>query len=275
MGFEALPPDLAVRLAAERAGALWDAPLVDVELEATVTTPAGRPRVSDWLSHGTCQSILAVCRGEAPGIIAEPGALLADDGRRARVNRISPIRLRPRRLPVGALAALPPAFINPAVIHRTAALTAPAGDSFAYRERVVVPNLAVAAGIALGLGAIRAGARARPATRRAGASVLEALFAPLGRGPEDDRLAGWTWAMRVVATTTSGRTVEVDVAGDGHPGYLSTARIFGEAGLALADGAGTPNVAGCLTPAAALGAGSAPRFARAGVQFVVQTSSSC
>ena len=214
-----------------------------------------------------------MCRGEAPGIIAEPGALLADDGRRALVNRISPIRLRPCRRTVGALAPLPPAFINPAIIHRTAALTAPAGDSFAYRERVVVPNLAVAGGIALALGAIRAGARARPAARRAGASVLEALFAPLGRGPADDRLAGWTWAMRVVATTTSGRTVEVDVAGDGHPGYLSTASIFGEAGLALAEGVGTPDAAGCLTPAAALGAGSAPRFARAGVHFAVRTDS--
>ena len=108
-GFEALAPDLAVLLAAENARDLWNEALVDVQLQTTVTGPTGRPRLSDWLSHGTRQSMLAVCRGDDPGIIAEAGALLSDDRERVRVNTASPIRVSPRRrMGGGAVVALPP-----------------------------------------------------------------------------------------------------------------------------------------------------------------------
>jgi short subunit dehydrogenase-like uncharacterized protein len=104
-GFESLPPDLAVLLAAERARAWWGEGIVAAELEASVTPPPGPLRVSDWLSNGTRQSMLAVCRGEDPGIIAEAGALVTDDRARAEVNAASPIRLTPRRRPAGGAIA--------------------------------------------------------------------------------------------------------------------------------------------------------------------------
>src|SRR5664279_6639908 len=46
---------------------------------------------------------------------------------------------------------------------------------------------------------------------------------------------------------------------DGHPGYLATARMLGEAGMLLAEDGATPKLAGCLTPAAALGTASVGR----------------
>ena len=56
---------------------------------------------------------------------------------------------------------------------------------------------------------------------------------------------------------------------DGHPGYLATARLLGEAGMLLAEEAATPARAGCLTPAAALGTGCVERFAHARLRFSV------
>ena len=63
--------------------------------------------------------------------------------------------------------------------------------------------------------------------------------------------------------------MRVDVDADGHPGYLATARMLGEAGLLLAEPGATPERAGCLTPATALGTGSVERFERARVRFSV------
>jgi short subunit dehydrogenase-like uncharacterized protein len=277
-GFEALPPDLAVLLAVEQARARWDERLVAVELEASVAAPPGRPRVSDWLSNGTRQSMLAVCRGDDPRIIAEAGALVTDDRARGEINAVSPIRLAPRRRPGGGvIGPLPPAFINPAVIHRTAALLAAeareageAGEArgaFRYREGVVLRHLIAAGALALPLAAIRSASRARPAMRSAGAHVLESLFRVLGPGPSDDRLNGWTWAMSVSARTPTGHLVRVGVTGEGHPGSGTTARMFGESGLLLSEPGATPSRAGCLTPATALGCASAARFSRAGLRF--------
>jgi short subunit dehydrogenase-like uncharacterized protein len=90
-----------------------------------------------------------------------------------------------------------------------------------------------------------------------------------GFGPAADRLDGWHWSMRVDARTTGGHEVRVDVEADGHPGYLATARMLGEAGLLLAEQGATPDRSGFLTPAAALGTASAPRFERARVRFTV------
>jgi short subunit dehydrogenase-like uncharacterized protein len=61
--------------------------------------------------------------------------------------------------------------------------------------------------------------------------------------------------------------VEVAVDGAGHPGYLTTAKILGEAGLAIATAGETPEKFGCVTPAAALGTRSIPRFAEADLEI--------
>ena len=46
--------------------------------------------------------------------------------------------------------------------------------------------------------------------------------------------------MSVEGRTGGGHTVRVDVDADGHPGYLATARMLGEAGLLLAEPGATP-----------------------------------
>lgn len=77
--------------------------------------------------------------------------------------------------------------------------------------------------------------------------------------------------MAVDARTTGGKDVRVAVEADGHPGYLATARMLGEAGLLLAEPGLTPERAGSLTPATAIGTKSIDRFERAQVRFSVES----
>ncbi|MGH3316107.1 MAG: hypothetical protein ACRDO0_08170, partial [Nocardioidaceae bacterium] len=90
-----------------------------------------------------------------------------------------------------------------------------------------------------------------------------------GFGPAPDRLEPWRWRFDVDARTTGGRAVGIAVEAEGHPGYLATARMLGEAGLMLAESGTTPDRAGCLTPATALGTQHVDRFAHARLRFAV------
>ena len=99
--------------------------------------------------------------------------------------------------------------------------------------------------------------------------TLSKILPGSGFGPSADRLEAWNWRMSIEGRTAGGHAVHVDVDADGHPGYLATARMLGEAGLLLAEPGATPERVGCLTPATALGPGSAPRFERARVRFSV------
>ncbi|HEX8959664.1 MAG TPA: hypothetical protein VF770_07570, partial [Solirubrobacterales bacterium] len=125
------------------------------------------------------------------------------------------------------------------------------------------------------LGATQAGfralTRARPAVRRRAADILRKVLPSSGFGPSGSRLDDWSWQVAVDARTAGGHHVRVDVDADGHPGYLATARMLGEVGLLLAEDGATPERAGCLTPATALGTAHLDRFERAGVRFTVSS----
>jgi short subunit dehydrogenase-like uncharacterized protein len=284
-GFEALPPDLAVMLAAQTARERWDEGLADVELEVSITPPAGLPRPSDGMSGGTFQSLSAVAGSEDAKVTIDPAALITDAILAGAVRRASPIELMPRRAADGAVLApmTPAAFINPAVIQRTAALLAAAegrpAEPFRYREGVRLGGSAVTLplrwGVAGALSATQAGVRslagARPAIRRRFADVLGRIGPASGYGPAADRLEGWRWTMTVRARTSGGNELGVRADAEGHPGYLATARIVGEAGILLAQDGATPAGAGCLTPATALGTACLDRFDRARLRFSVDT----
>ena len=276
-GFEALPADLAVLLAAETARERFGEGLAEADLEVTVAGPPGMPRPSDFISGGTLQSLAAATGDEGASAVTDPAALITDPARAEEVRRRSPIDVAPRRGANGAVIApmAPAAFINPAVIHRTAALTG--AEPFRYREgmplegpAVTLPLRFAGAGVLSATQAgIAAAARARPSVRRRVGAVLTKVLPGSGFGPSGERLENWSWHMTVAARTTGGRDVRVDVDADGHPGYLATARMLGEAGLMLAEPGVTPDRAGCLTPATALGTESLDRFERARLRFSV------
>jgi short subunit dehydrogenase-like uncharacterized protein len=280
-GFEALPPDLCVLLAAEAARERWDEGLSEADLEATWTTPGGPPHLSD-LSGGTLQSLAAMVADPSADRARDPGALIPDEGVAGQVRAVSPISPSPRRrgdTVIGPM--LPSAYINPAVIHRTAALlAADRGEDprpFRYREGFAFPGsgttlplrYAAAGAIAAPQIAFAQATRARPELRRRIATGLGRILPSSGFGPAPDRLEGWRWRMFVSARTTGGHEVRSGVDAEGQPGYLATARLLGEAGLLMAEDGATPDRAGCLTPATAVGTANVDRFERARLRFSV------
>jgi short subunit dehydrogenase-like uncharacterized protein len=90
-----------------------------------------------------------------------------------------------------------------------------------------------------------------------------ARFGP-GSGFGPGSVRAWRWPS---ANAHDGGALQGLLDADGHPGYLATARLLGEAGMLLSEPDATPAGGGCLTPAAALGTGQLERFARAGLRF--------
>ena len=282
-GFEALPPDLMVLAAAESARGRWDEPLLSADLEVWTKAPQTLPRPSDLISGGTLQTMAVVTGAEGAPSVADPAALVQDPKVAEQVRARSPIDVSPRRGMHGAVIApmSPAAFINPAVIHRTAELAAAAegrsAQPFRYREGIAIPGPAVtlplrfaAAGAMSGVQAgMRIASRARPAIRRRAGAAMSAVLPGSGFGPSGDELRQWRWGMEVGARTTGGHDVNVKLNAEGHPGYLTTARMIGETGILLGEPGSTPDRAGSLTPAIALGGDSLPRFERAGMWFEV------
>ena len=281
-GFEALPPDLLVALAAEAAEERWDEALAEVDLELRTIQVPMPPRPSDYVSGGTFQSMAAVTGDPDSRLAADPGCLVDDKKFADEVRRISPITVAPRRGTNGSVVGpmSPAAFINPAVIHRTAALRARGGaktQPFVYREGMAIggspltlPFRFAGAGMLSGTQAsMRAAMKAKPSFRDSASKFLTKALPSSGAGPKDGRLEPWRWRMDVTGRTAGGNEVRTSVDADAHPGYLATARMLGEAGLLLAEEGATPEGAGCLTPATALGTESAPRFERARVRFTV------
>jgi short subunit dehydrogenase-like uncharacterized protein len=280
-GFEALPPDLLVLMAAEGARERWGEELDTVDLEVTFTPPPGLPRPSDGMSGGTFQSVANLAASEDSASITDPSILITDVGVAAAVRRLSPIGLAPRTGSTGAVIApmAPAPFINPAVIHRTAALTAArdgrAPHPFRYREGLALGGAAatlplrwaVAGALSASQIGLRGLARARPQIRIPVAGALVRFGPSSGFGPAADRIENWHWAMTAIARTASGNELRTRVRAEGHPGYLATARMLGEAGILLSEPGMTPDAAGCLTPGAALGTAHVGRFEMARAEF--------
>jgi short subunit dehydrogenase-like uncharacterized protein len=284
-GFEALPPDLAVLLAAETARERWGEDLAEADVDIVTDQPAGRIGPQDLISGGTLQSMAEALDGEDASQVADPAALIPDPELAAAVRRRSPIALAPRVNARGdAIAPMTPvAFINPAVIHRSVALlAAERGDGaepLRYREGIGIPGGSAslplryaAAGALAGMQAgFRGLTRSGSAVRQRAATVMRRVLPSSGFGPSGEKLEQWSWHLTADARTAGGRYVRVDLDADGHPGYLTTAKILGEVGLLLGEDGATPARAGCLTPATALGTQSLARFERAGARFSVSS----
>ena len=280
-GYEALPFDLAVALAAEQAASRGTR-LMAADVIGSFQLPPGLPRPSDGLSGGTYASAVAAVRGGELATMVDPGSLLDDPDEAEQVRSSSPLGLLPRLAGTSVVVPMVPSpFTNPPVVHRTAAALRRAGGgpapTFRYREGLALADglltLPVQLALAAPIGAATAAstwlARLAPQPLRdAAATAMERLGPEPGTGPREDRLEGWRWRLDVVAECEDGSTERVTVDADGHPGYLATSRMLAEAALLLADSeADLPDRAGHLTPALALGTAELDRFTRAGVRI--------
>lgn len=278
-GFEALPTDLSVLLATEAARATGTGAVVAVEAVVAVTPPAIRLRPSDAVSGGTLQSLAAALADRDAASLADPAALVG--GPRAQsVRSRSPLRFGPRVRDGRVLGpAVPAAFIDPPVVHRTAALLGE--EPFAFRESFDLgprrspggsARLLVAALLSGGQALLASLARLPGPVRRLLTAGLGRVLPGSGSGPRGEVLEDWHWSVRVEAVTAQDARAQTVLSASGHPGYAATARMLGEVGLLLAQGGAASGRAGCLTPALALGLHGAERLAAAHVQVATDVS---
>lgn len=160
------------------------------------------------------------------------------------------------------------ASVNTRIVQRSHALLGrPWGDDFVYDEAMAMgggPLGAVkAAALTGGLGGFMGLAAIGPVR-----SLLKNYIVPKpGTGPSPEAQEAGFFDVRFHGTTESGDSIETKVTGDADPGYGSTAKMLGEAALALVEGVGP---GGFLTPATAFGDDLIARLSEhAGLSFAV------
>ncbi|MBE9060463.1 trans-acting enoyl reductase family protein [cf. Phormidesmis sp. LEGE 11477] len=147
------------------------------------------------------------------------------------------------------------AAINTRIVLRSNALLGYSyGKRFQYEEAVLTGSSVKGWLAAKGLSAALTGltvATAFSATRR----LLENTIIPKqGEGPSQASQEQGFYDLRFWGVTASGKTIEVKVLGDRDPGYGSTAKILGQAGLCMAqDFAKSDKPGGFWTPASMFG----------------------
>jgi short subunit dehydrogenase-like uncharacterized protein len=245
-GFDSVPHDLGV--------AFTVAELPD-DVPVTVR---GYVEADARFSGGTARS--------AVGAIAArdmPSAHV--DGDRVREVRSLPLRVHRIASDVGIPGfGVPLPTIDPSIVLRSAATLDGYGSRFRYGHFARVRKVPTLVGGTLGVGAFAALA-SLPPTR----ALLERLLPESGEGPSAERRARSTFAVTFVGEG-GGHQVVTRVSG-GDPGYDETAKMLGEAALALAQDGPTGYV-GAVTPAQGLGDGYRRRLESQGLRFEVLSS---
>ena len=249
-GFDSVPSDLAVLLAAQQARADGAGELTDT----TMTLVSARGGVSG----GTIDSVRGLVdevRSDAARrrVVLDPYSLSPD--------RAAEPDLGSERDPVGVgredgrwTAPFVMGTFNTRIVRRSNALTGWSyGRSFRYREVMGVGSSPVApllaGAVVAGIGGLVAGLALPPAR-----FVLDRVLPRPGEGPSQSQRDSGHFRVQTLATTTSGARYRATVAAKGDPGYAATAVMLGQAALALAlDGDRLPPAAGVLTPATGIG----------------------
>lgn len=242
-GFDSVPSDLGVLLAAEAARRDDAGRLVDVTLHVR--------RAKGGFSGGTIDSMrqqMVAMREDSSTrrIVADPDALAAQ--RTAYGKGPGPIgKDRETGRWHGPFVM---SSYNTRIVRRSWSLTE--GDAPLIYDEVVDTGrgwqgAATAVGIGVGTGAFVAGMSTKP-TR----AVIDRLLPAPGEGPSEAKRAAGMFEVAIEATTSARARYCATISAPYDPGYDGTAIMLGESALALAAGEGS-SATGVLTPATALG----------------------
>lgn len=276
-GWEAMPADLAALVACKRAvgGGSGDDGPGAAEPIASVTVsirfkrmPEGGVPFNQSVSAGTLASIVEMLDDPEAALVGRPDALLP-------AGAVKPGGPRPAamRFGVGPVdgrvlgPVVPVAFLNPPIIHRTAALLA-AERGASYRPAAYTEGVDM--GESDGSGALRRQFKAQLkgglqrvavgmtrlplVVRRTVAGQVRRILPEAGTGPTGPYLRDWEWAVTARAVGSNGVVGNATIEGTGHPGYTATAAIIVEVALSMASHDGGSHRSGCITPALAIGA---------------------
>ena len=267
-GFDSVPSDLAVLLAAEQAkadgaGDLQDTVLHVVSMKGGVsggTIDSARAQVEAVSADGDLERLVDDPYSLSPDRSAEPD--LGDERDRLTVGKDPDLGRW-----TGPFVMAP---FNTRIVRRSNALSGWSyGRRFRYREVMgfgtspVAPLLAT--GMTAGLAAGLAGMSFGP-TRK----VLDRVLPSPGEGPGEQARRNGHFRIEVVARTSTGARYTATVAAKGDPGYAATAVMQGESALCLAlDRDRLPEAVGVLTPATAMGSALADRLRARGFEISV------
>ncbi|WP_375477064.1 saccharopine dehydrogenase family protein [uncultured Jatrophihabitans sp.] len=251
-GFDSIPHDL---------GALFTVTQLPSDVPLTV---AGYLQASASFSGGTFHSAVTAFSRPRQNMAARRARRQLEAGSAMSAGRgerdVRAVLGHPHHSPVGGGWAVPLPTIDPQIVIRSARALPRYGPSFRYSHFAAVPNLAVAAGGALGVAALFGAAQIPPARRL----VLRRLEP--GDGPSAERRAK-SWFTVTFVGAGGGEQVITRVSG-GDPGYDETAKMLAESALCLAFD-DLPETSGQVTTAVAMGDALIDRLRKAGMGFDV------
>ena len=164
------------------------------------------------------------------------------------------------------------AAINTRIVLRSNALLEYAyGKDFQYEEAVLTGSNLTGWLAAKGLSAALSGLAISVAFAPTRWILKNTIVPKQGEGPSQASQEQGFYDLRFLGTTSSGKTIEIAVKGDRDPGYGSTSKILGQAGLCMAkDFAKADKPGGFWTPASMFGDTLIERLvAAAGITFKV------
>ncbi|WP_280497411.1 saccharopine dehydrogenase family protein [Nocardia asiatica] len=273
-GYDSIPSDLSVyqlyrRTVEDNTGELVDTTLV-ASLKGGVsggTIDSGRAMMEAIAADPAKGKVLSHPYSLSPDKSMDPDVGRQSDQALSRASAIDPSL-------DGWVSTFVMAAHNTKIVRRTNGLLGWVyGKNFRYREVMSAGRSRVAPLVAAGMaGGIVAGMTAGALLSRAsaGRKLLDRVLPKPGTGPsEKARTSGW-FSMKTFVHTTSGAKYVATFAGKGDPGYQATAVLLGESGLCLAfDTDKQPELAGVLTPAAAMGDALTERLRAAGMTITV------
>ncbi|KPQ30096.1 MAG: hypothetical protein HLUCCX14_03160 [Marinobacter excellens HL-55] len=265
-GFDSIPSDMGVWFLQQKAEEAFGKPCQDVRMRVKVA--------KGGLSGGTVASMINVAKeaGADPKLrkeLANPFSI-CPEGHRSKARQPS-LKTAEYDKDFGVwLAPFVMGAINTRVVHRSNAMqSARYGTEFTYDEAMMTGKGAkgrlTAYGITAALGAFFTASAIKP-TRW----VVEKLVPKPGEGPSEKEQENGFYDLRFVGRTPDGKTIITKVTGDRDPGYGSTAKMLGEAGLCLAFDVQESTKGGFWTPASALDGKLLERLtSKAGLTFEV------
>ncbi|MFF7938888.1 saccharopine dehydrogenase family protein [Nocardia gamkensis] len=273
-GYDSIPSDLSVyqlyrRTVEDNAGELVDTTLV-ASLKGGVsggTIDSGRAMMEAVAADPAKGKVLSHPYSLSPDKSMDPDVGRQSDQALSRASAVDPSL-------EGWVSTFVMAAHNTKVVRRTNGLLGWVyGKNFRYREVMSAGRSRMAPLVAAGMaGGIVAGLTAGALLSRAaaGRKLLDRVLPKPGTGPDEKaRKSGW-FTMKTFAHTTSGAKYVATFSGTGDPGYQATAVLLGQSGLCLAfDTDNQPELAGILTPAAAMGDALTERLRAAGMTITV------
>ena len=163
------------------------------------------------------------------------------------------------------------ASVNTRVVHRSNALLNYAyGEDFRYDEAMLTGPGVAGRLKAYGIGGALGGFVAMAAIAPARWALTRFVLPAPGEGPSPQAQKKGFFDLRFLGSLGDGRTIGAKVTGDADPGYGSTCKMLGQAGICLALSSEENKQGGFWTPATLLGDGLVDALqAEAGLSFQV------